>query len=686
VKTALIYLDESDTMDENSIITSIFYKKDAYTDQLRISKTIVISLIFFVLMFFFILLIAISDPESLLIQSIGISLFFAAICTAPVFLIGWVISYIMDNNARKSKMMMAHQQPVNNVPPVQQQPNTNVGSYNQSTTNSVSQVPETPVAPSPVGTIDERFAAPEVQGSSDLVDSQASSVGGESDNPNVILDNVSHNMQGLQAIEYLYSLDISNWNDNQKALYYYIMGINCKKEPSIASTDLPNAFFAAQVYHNPNENVLGWKELGVTPSEENARMLHEKYPIPGTYDEFVNWKQDEEPVEETTPEVDDSQTVELTDSQVNDYIVKIANSSPPLSLDDEDYECKEEYDALKNQGDSVVSRIEYYLKGFAANRASFLGCDTWYYGGKYLVKLLGDINTENSLNVVAGLFLVQSNIAEWYWNILNEAAVVLGDTGDKKYLDVLNNALNHNMAPVTQISQAIEKISGEKSQDPKAILNDAEIKINYNDGEVLETIEYLYSIDTSNWDDEELQYYYYVLARACEKEEKLKDTDLPKAFYSAQVFTFPKNTCLGWHVLGESPSEENARRLHEMYPIPETFDDLKRIRDNADKEEIPEVVPDEEPVKAETEEIIEEEIPEVVPDEVEDNVEEEIPEVVPDEEPVKAETEEIIEEEIPEVVPDEVVDDVEETQATAEDSQSTSDEDTDYSASFKKYL
>lgn len=285
-------------MSENSIITRIFYKKDALTGDLRISKTILISLIVFILLFFFFLIFGVYyEYGYILPEDIIMSIIIALVFTLPVFVIGWIIGYFIDRNAYKTKMMNRQFE---------------------------SQKPATEAAPQ------------------------------------------------------------------------------------------------------------------TTVSEDNR-------------------------VEKLT-----NDDVKLSDSQINDFIIKIANADDPLTVGGE-YECQKEYDMLKAEGNRVIYEIEHYLKSFAVNLGASMGCETWYYGGKNLVRLLGDINTPESLGIVAGLFSIESNIAEWYWKILSQAAIVLGDTGDEKYLDTLNNALNHSMAPKDQITQAIEKISPntlEENQTP----------------------------------------------------------------------------------------------------------------------------------------------------------------------------------------------------------------------------
>lgn len=101
-------------MDGNSIM-KILYKKDALTDELRISKTRIISLLIFVLSFIFMLWAIFVEWGFLIIDDIIGSLIIALIITVPVFIVGWIISYIIDNNARKTRMQIENQQQSNDV-------------------------------------------------------------------------------------------------------------------------------------------------------------------------------------------------------------------------------------------------------------------------------------------------------------------------------------------------------------------------------------------------------------------------------------------------------------------------------------------------------------------------------------------------------------------------------------------
>lgn len=266
----------------------------------------------------------------------------------------------------------------------------------------------------------------------------------------------------------------------------------------------------------------------------------------------------------------------LNEYEIDSYIKKIANSSDGLGMDDP-YPCQKEFDLLKSEPSKVIGRIKYYLDSFAAGRGDTVGCPTWYYGGKHLIRLLSQINTDESLNLIADTLKTKSNIAEWYWNIQRQSAIGLGNTKDKRWLPVLNESLKDSMAPIDEINEAIEKISDKPCQDPKAILHTADTTMNG-----LELIEYLYGLNDQigSWDAEQKGYYYYLLGFNSEKVDALADTDIPKAFYAAQVYENPVNTSLGWMKFDKKPNEENAKLLHEKYPLPDIFEDIKNIIDS----------------------------------------------------------------------------------------------------------
>lgn len=147
----------------------------------------------------------------------------------------------------------------------------------------------------------------------------------------------------------------------------------------------------------------------------------------------------------------------MNEADIRSKLQKIANTHDGLVIDDP-YPCQAEYDYLKKQGSSIIAYVEEFLVSFALYNGSTVGCPTWYYGGKHLIRLLGDIGTSDAYDLIGQTFFIESKYAEWYWNILPESAIVLGQTGDKKYIQTLKRASQHNMAPREQIEKAIDEI------------------------------------------------------------------------------------------------------------------------------------------------------------------------------------------------------------------------------------
>jgi hypothetical protein len=83
-----------------SLLQKLIYKEDANTNELRISKTKVISIVVFVLMFIYALLYNLASPYYM---NIGTLLFIcimtALIPTVIVFVIGFIIGKILDSRA-----------------------------------------------------------------------------------------------------------------------------------------------------------------------------------------------------------------------------------------------------------------------------------------------------------------------------------------------------------------------------------------------------------------------------------------------------------------------------------------------------------------------------------------------------------------------------------------------------------
>lgn len=100
-------------------------------------------------------------------------------------------------------------------------------------------------------------------------------------------------------IEYYFdiknSID-STWTAHQKAYLYYLVA--CSVGAGAADTkykesNLRLAFYAAQLFFEPDAASAGWQQFlpyGFKASDQNARKLHEAYPLPETLIEAQNYK------------------------------------------------------------------------------------------------------------------------------------------------------------------------------------------------------------------------------------------------------------------------------------------------------------------------------------------------------------------------------------------------------------
>lgn len=86
---------------------------------------------------------------------------------------------------------------------------------------------------------------------------------------------------------------VEDWPDDSKAFYFYIIGDALRQLDS--KDERQYAFYAAQVFYAPAGTSIGWYELRkleeyktLMPTPENAKMLHEKYPHPASFDELIH--------------------------------------------------------------------------------------------------------------------------------------------------------------------------------------------------------------------------------------------------------------------------------------------------------------------------------------------------------------------------------------------------------------
>ncbi len=86
---------------------------------------------------------------------------------------------------------------------------------------------------------------------------------------------------------------VDAWSNADKAFYYFIAGGAARV--LYPDSDAKIAFYAAQVFCDPAPTSMGWDHLrakegsSLSATPENARMLHEKYPLPKTMEEAAHY-------------------------------------------------------------------------------------------------------------------------------------------------------------------------------------------------------------------------------------------------------------------------------------------------------------------------------------------------------------------------------------------------------------
>lgn len=630
---------------ENSLIAELFYKKDKKTNQLRISKTKLISLIVFLLVFFVLFFSNWDYYGSIYPEDIFIYIVIALFITIPTFLVGWLLGYFIDKDIQpeinnnqipfnnQQNMMHQYNNQNHNIQQNMNQKNQqrrqdekiNKQLENMDVNDIIQRVAETPnkskvkneynflkdkanaIVPLIQLYLEKNYTTIE-KGNKNLVEllgdintdaslkavsellfiqsdnnmwydeivttacrtlgrtkekkwiptlnkalneNQApimeianaieSITGEESKHPLIIIEKTNKKLKGIDAIKYLYSIkdETDNWTSTQKAYYYEILAEKSEDVEKLKDKNIHKSFYAAQLNQLPSEENEIWSKFEgeySSKNKENANNLLEKYTIP-TIDEIKK----------------------MTLGTPEECVKKIATSHSQTS---------DEYEFLKEEGNNVIPIIVEYLNEYSRNA-------TTRAGNKYLVKLLGDINTEESLDAVSELLFVKSNYTLWYDEIVVTAARTLGRTKDKKWIPKLNKALNEDQAPIMEIANAIETITGEKSKHPVVVLKDVE-----RNKKGIDAIEYLYSIknEMKGWNNNQKGYYYYLLAVNSEDEEKLKNTNIPKSFYSASVYYMNDVNASAWSELkveNNKRTNDNATRLHKKYPIPKDISEIK---------------------------------------------------------------------------------------------------------------
>jgi len=144
------------SMDENSIISGLFYKKDNVTNQLRIAKAKTISIALFFLLLIYMLYTTYIDYGVLYFEDYLGAIMGALFITIPIFAVGWIIGKLMEGSTNSYQQVpnqvpnqqfnqMPYQQYLNQQVPYHQYPNypNNNPQYNQVPN---SQIPNNQVA------------------------------------------------------------------------------------------------------------------------------------------------------------------------------------------------------------------------------------------------------------------------------------------------------------------------------------------------------------------------------------------------------------------------------------------------------------------------------------------------------------------------------------------------------------
>ena len=101
-----------------TLIETLFYKADESTNQMRISKTKVITCIVFIV-FFILAMIIYTDPaykDTNIIILLLSAIVFGLIFAVPTFIVGWLIGKLLNRNKTKN---YSNTGPVYNPPPAQ---------------------------------------------------------------------------------------------------------------------------------------------------------------------------------------------------------------------------------------------------------------------------------------------------------------------------------------------------------------------------------------------------------------------------------------------------------------------------------------------------------------------------------------------------------------------------------------
>ena len=124
IKASSVKKHSLDGLQNNDIIKSLFYKVDAESGLYRLSKTKVLSLLWFIFLFAE-LTIIFSASYYIEIWDIIVIFILSCILTVPVFLIGWFIARHEDNKVRQSQSLSGQTNYQNQAPANKTCPNCN---------------------------------------------------------------------------------------------------------------------------------------------------------------------------------------------------------------------------------------------------------------------------------------------------------------------------------------------------------------------------------------------------------------------------------------------------------------------------------------------------------------------------------------------------------------------------------
>lgn len=206
---------------------------------------------------------------------------------------------------------------------------------------------------------------------------------------------------------------------------------------------------------------------------------------------------------------------------------------------------------LLSGGNAALQAIVAYLSSCACGRQS----SYWWSNAAYLVKLIAKFPGADHESLYKKLMAPETNIWEYHMQIK--------DVAEQELLNLKKSSPEYDGTVISE-------------EDARA-----ELKALNASGSAEERIRRAIDMRPSveNWSDENKAFYYFIIGDALRMRDRADKRRYP--FYAAQVFYQAAKTSLGWHELlnsgdfeGLKPSPENAKRLHEQFPLPESWEDL----------------------------------------------------------------------------------------------------------------